>query len=79
VSSGDRIAIIVEEATGSAKRLHEGDEESGWRIKTVQLRSAVVEKGDQSVTLTLPKPSDQPAPSADMPAQAPLPANDGAL
>jgi hypothetical protein len=79
VSAGDRIAIVVDDATRSSKRLHEGDEEAGWRVKSVLARSAIVEKGDQSVTLALPKPSDQSAAPAEMPAEAPVPVNDSAL
>jgi general secretion pathway protein N len=80
VGASDRIAIIVDDATRSAKRLREGDEESGWRVRTVLARSAIVEKSDQSVTLALPKPSDEPSPPGEMPAEAPPPpVNDSAL
>lgn len=82
VSADERIAIIINEATRTVTRLREGDEDSGsgWRMRTVLARSAIVEKGDQSVTLGFPKPGDQPPPIAAAPPEAPAPlVNDSAL
>ncbi len=79
VSPEERIAIFVDDATKAVSRLHEGDEFSGWRVRVVLPRSTVVEKGDQSITLGLPKPGDD-QPPGEMPAEMPLPVvNDGAL
>jgi len=80
VSADERIAIVINEATRTVSRLREGDEDSGWRMRAVLARSAIVEKGDQSVTLGFPKPGDQPPPIAAAPPGAPPPAvNDSAL
>ena len=81
VSADERIAIVLNETTKSVTRLREGEEDSGWRVRTVLARSAVVEKGAQSVTLGLPKPGDEPPPGAapvEMPG-LPRPANDSEM
>ena len=79
VSANERIAIVVNEATKLVTRLREGDEDSGWRVRTVLARSAIVEKGEQSVTLGLPKPGDEPS-AGETPVGAPAPSvNEGAL
>src|SRR5208337_1686183 len=58
VSPATSVAMLRDTATQAVMRLREGEEASGWRLKTVKLRSVVVEKGDQSAILELPKPLD---------------------
>ena len=80
VSADERIAIVVNEATRTVTRLREGEENGGWRLRSVLARSAIIEKGDQSVTLGFPKPGDPAPPIAAAPVEAPVPAvNDSAL
>jgi general secretion pathway protein N len=58
VSADTRIAIMLNQITKLVTQVREGDEESGWRVKAVSLRSTVVERDDQSVTLELPRPEN---------------------
>ena len=69
VSPGTSVAMLRDTATQAVKRLREGEEASGWRLKTVKLRSVVVEKGDQSAVLQLPNRLDA---SGEQPSQNPL-------
>ena len=69
VSPGTSVAVLRDTATQAVTRLREGEEASGWRLKTVNLRSVVVEKGDQSAVLELPKPLDR---SGEQPSANPL-------
>lgn len=55
-----RIAILFNLTTRQVTRVHEGEEESGWRVRLVSPRSAVVEKDSIAVTLDLPKPGEGP-------------------
>jgi hypothetical protein len=54
-------------------RLRAGEATSGWRVKTVELRSVILEKGEQSATLRLPEPRDA---SGENPPPNPPPAGD---
>jgi hypothetical protein len=69
VSPGTSVAMLRDTATQAVKRLREGEEASGWRLKTVKLRSVVIEKGDQSAVLQLPNRLDA---SGEQPSQNPL-------
>lgn len=51
-------AMVRDTATQAVTRLRQGEAASGWLLKTVKLRSIVVEKGEQSATLALPEPLD---------------------
>ena len=77
VSPGAAIAILREGGTQSVTRLRKGEAASGWLLQSVEPRSIVVDKGEQSVTLALPEPLDatgqQPAPD-QQPAPNPPPA-----
>jgi hypothetical protein len=59
--------MLRDTATQAVMRLREREEASGWRLKTVKLRSVVVEKGDRSLVLELRKRFDTPGeqPSAN--------------
>ena len=54
------VALLRDSATQAVTRLRVGEATSGWRLKTVSLRSVVVEKGEQSAILGLPEPRDTP-------------------
>ena len=47
--------------TDSVLRLRVGQENDGWQVRGIGLRSIVVEKGAQSVELGLPRPNGAPA------------------
>jgi general secretion pathway protein N len=70
VSAQKRVAILFNRATRQVTQVREGEEESGWRVRLVSPRSAVVEKDARSVTLDLPNPGDEPAVD-EMPGAAP--------
>ena len=69
VGPGTSVAMLRDTATQAVKRVREGEETSGWRLKTVKLRAVVVEKGDQSAVLALPNRLDA---SGEQPSQNPL-------
>jgi general secretion pathway protein N len=67
VSPSTSVAMFKDTATQAVTRLRQGEAASGWLLKTVKLRSVIVEKGEQSAVLALPKPLDtsgeQPSPN----------------
>jgi general secretion pathway protein N len=67
VSPSTSVAMFKDTATQAVTRLRRGEAASGWLLKTVKLRSVVVEKGEQSTVLALPEPLDtsgeQPSPN----------------
>jgi hypothetical protein len=69
VSPTTGVAMLRDPATRAVTRLREGEATSGWRLKTVKLRSVIVEKGEQSVILSLPEPLDT---SGEQSSQNPL-------
>lgn len=69
VSPAMSVAMVRDASTQAVTRLREGEDASGWRLKAVKLRSVIVEKGDQSVVLELPKPL---ATSSEKPSANPL-------
>jgi general secretion pathway protein N len=72
VSADTRIAILLNQTTKLVTQVREGEQESGWRVKAVSLRSTVVERDDQSVTLALPKPGNEGAQTEAATQAAPL-------
>ncbi len=58
VSPKTSIAIVKNSASQAVTRLRVGEENSGWWARSVAVRSVVLEKGTQSVTLRLPEPVD---------------------
>jgi general secretion pathway protein N len=58
VGPATSLAMVKDPATQAVKRLREGEEASGWRLKTVTLRSIIVEKGEQSAVVGLPNRLD---------------------
>jgi hypothetical protein len=63
VSAGVRIAVLLNQTTKLVTRLREGEEESGWRVKTILLRSTVLERDARSVKIELPKTGNDDAPT----------------
>ena len=55
VSPKESVAILQGSTAKSVSRLRVGQENDGWRVRGISLRSIVVEKGAQSVQLGLPR------------------------
>jgi general secretion pathway protein N len=55
------LAMLQGSNTEEVSRLRLGQENDGWRVQAISLRSIVVEKRGQSVELALPRPSGAPA------------------
>ena len=61
VSRKASVAMLQGSNTEAISRLRVGQENDGWLIRGIGLRSIVVEKGAQSVELGLPRPNGAPA------------------
>ena len=61
VSPKATIAVLQGSNTETILRLRVGQENDGWQVRGIGLRSIVVEKGEQSVELGLPRPDGAPA------------------
>jgi hypothetical protein len=55
VSPKASVAILQGSNAESISRLRVGQENDGWRVRGIGIRSIVVEKGAQSVQLGLPR------------------------
>lgn len=60
VSREASLAMLQGSGAEAISRLRLGQENDGWRVQGIGLRSIVVEKGEQSVELALPKPNGAP-------------------
>ncbi len=60
LSPATSVVLLRDSATQAVTRLRVGEATSGWRVKTVSLRSVTLEKGEQSAILGLPQPRDTP-------------------
>ena len=60
LSPATSVVLLRDSATQAVRRLRVGEATSGWRVKTVSLRSVTLEKGEQSAILGLPQPRDTP-------------------
>ncbi len=60
VSPAASVAMLQGSNTETILRLRMGQENNGWQVRGIGLRSIVVEKGAQSVELGLPKPGVPP-------------------
>jgi general secretion pathway protein N len=61
VSPEASVAMLQGSNTEAISRLRVGQENDGWQVRGIGLRSIVVEKGAQSVELGLPTPNGAPA------------------
>jgi general secretion pathway protein N len=61
VSRKGSVALLQGSNSDAALRLRVGQDNDGWRVQGIGLRSIVVEKGPQSVELGLPRPDGAPA------------------
>ena len=55
VNADMRIAVLLDQTTQLVVHVREGDEQSGWRVKAVSPRLAVMEKDDRTVSLEFPR------------------------
>ena len=60
VSPRASLAMLQGSSSEAISRLRIGEENDGWRVRGIDLRSIVVEKGAQSVKLDLPRPDGAP-------------------
>lgn len=70
------IAVFLDQATNSVIRLKTGQDHSGWVLRSVKGREAVLQKDRRTTTLVLPVPGAQPVPGppvAAAPGQPPQP------
>ena len=65
VSRKASVAVLQGSNPDAISRLRVGEESDGWRVRAIALRSIVVEKGAQSVTLDLPRPDGAPPAPSD--------------
>lgn len=56
VGDGEKIALVMENATQKVLRLPVGEIASGWSVADVASRSVTLKRGAEVVTLELPKP-----------------------
>ena len=62
VASGNEgVAVFIDTATRDTVRLRTGEGHSGWILQSVERRAATLQKGGQTETLAMPKPTDTPA------------------
>jgi general secretion pathway protein N len=61
VSPKASVAMLQGSNAEAISRLRVGQENDGWQVRGISLRSIVVEKGAQSVELDLPRPNGSPA------------------
>jgi hypothetical protein len=62
IGEKSRIAILFDGNSKSATGVREGESASGWTLRFVESRSAVLEGSGYTVTLDLPEPDAQEAP-----------------
>jgi general secretion pathway protein N len=61
VSHEASVAMLQGSNADAISRLRLGQENDGWRVRGIGLRSIVVEKGERSVELNLPRTDSAPA------------------
>ena len=71
IGENSRIAIFFDENSKTATGVREGDSASGWTLRSVDPRSAIVEGSGRTVTLDLPEPTAQESPAQEQDNPAP--------
>jgi hypothetical protein len=64
------VAVFIDPATRDTVRLRTGEGHGGWILQSIERRAATLQKGDQTETLAMPKPTATQAPA---PVVSPLP------
>ena len=67
------VAVFIDTATRDTVRLRTGEDHSGWILQSVERRAATLQKGGQSETLAMPKPTETQAPAPVVTALPPPP------
>jgi hypothetical protein len=67
------MAVFIDTATRDTVRLRTGEGHSGWILQSVERRAATLQKGEQTETLAMPKPTDTQAPAPVVTALPPPP------
>ncbi len=57
------VAVFIDTTTRDTLRLRTGEGHSGWILQSVERSTATLQKGDQTETLALPRPSAMQAPA----------------
>jgi hypothetical protein len=65
ISEDSRIAIFFDQTSKIATGVREGERTSGWTLRSVESRSAVLEGSNRMVTLDLPEPTAEGTSLAD--------------
>ena len=71
IGENSRIAIFFNEALKTAKGIKEGESDSGWRLRSVDPRSAILDGSGRTVTLDLPEPAAEESPAPLVPVPPP--------
>jgi general secretion pathway protein N len=67
----DHVAVVIDQPTRNLVRLHVGEAVSGWSLRSLDSRSATIEKDSQTVTLALPSVTNSaPQDPEDLPQAA---------
>jgi hypothetical protein len=72
-SENEGVAVFIDTATRDTVRLRTGEGHSGWILQSVERRAATLQKGEQTETLAMPKPTDTPATAPVISALPPAP------
>ena len=67
----ESFAVFLDQATNSVIRLKTGQDHSGWVLRAVKGREAILQKDRRTTTLALPVPGMQMMPSVPMVPRAP--------
>jgi general secretion pathway protein N len=68
IGENSRIAIFFNEALKAAAGVKEGESDSGWILRSVDPRSAILDGSGRTVTLDLLEPAAQESPAQQSPA-----------
>ena len=63
IGENSRIAIFFNEALKTSTGVKEGGSDSGWILRSVAPRSAILDESGRTVTLDLPEPAAQESPA----------------
>jgi hypothetical protein len=59
IGGSSRIAIFFDESLKTATGVKEGESDSGWTLRSVDPRSAILDASGRTVTLNLPEPAGE--------------------
>ena len=59
----EAVAVFIDTTTRDTVRLRTGEGHSGWILQSVEHSAATLQKGEQTETLAMPKPTDAQAPA----------------